>query len=125
MSPFGRYVIPAALVAAAVYLLLLRYAFSEPLYRYLLAVNVSMFMLYGIDKLAAMRSFVRVPERLLHLTALAGGTPAALLGQQLFWHKVSKRRFMLWYWGTVALQAGFLYVWFYTDYRDLILQKLS
>jgi uncharacterized membrane protein YsdA (DUF1294 family) len=115
VSPFKRYLLLAVLFGLSAFALLYNYTSLKYIYLYLIAVNTAMFLLYGIDKFAAMRSYVRTPERLLHLTAFVGGSPAALLGQQLFWHKVSKGRFLVWYWVIVVLQAGLLYVWFYTD----------
>ena len=116
MSPFKRYLFLAVLFGLSAFALLYNYTSLEYIYLYLIAVNTAMFLLYGIDKLAAVRSYVRTPERLLHLTAFVGGSPAALLGQQLFRHKVSKGRFLVWYWFIVVLQAGLFYVWFFTDF---------
>lgn len=64
------------------------------------------FVLYGIDKSAARRGARRVPERTLHLMALACGWPGALLGQQVFRHKTRKQPFRAIFWGTVVINCA-------------------
>lgn len=49
---------------------------------------------YAADKSAARKRRHRVPERTLHLLALLGGWPGALLAQRLLRHKTSKPRFL-------------------------------
>ncbi|HEY8608668.1 MAG TPA: DUF1294 domain-containing protein [Noviherbaspirillum sp.] len=48
---------------------------------------------YAIDKHAALRRHRRIPERRLHLLALAGAWPGAMLAQQLLRHKTRKQPF--------------------------------
>lgn len=67
------------------------------------ALSLLAFLCYGIDKLAARRGGSRIPERRLHLLALLGGWPGALLAQRLFRHKSRKRAFQRMFWGTVLL----------------------
>lgn len=81
------------------------------------------FLLYGWDKLSAVRGRWRTAEATLHLMGLLGGWPGALAAQRLFRHKSSKREFLLVFWGTVILNviavgnlvwsgnAGFMYQW--------------
>ncbi len=71
--------------------------------------------MYALDKFLAKRSWLRVPESLLHLSAFAGATPAAILAQQLFWHKTTKRRFQVMFWLIALVQVSLLYVIVYTD----------
>ena len=67
------------------------------------------FVAYDRDKLAAQRGDWRISEVTLHLLALIGGWPGALLAQQLLRHKSTKSEFGHVFWATVILNvAGFL-----------------
>ncbi len=61
------------------------------------------YAVYALDKTAAGQGRRRVPERTLHLLALLGGWPGALLAQQRLRHKTSKTRFLLLFWLTVGI----------------------
>ncbi len=61
----------------------------------LLASNSSTFFLYGLDKMQAITSKTRVPEIILYLTALLGGSLGAILAMKLFRHKTIKASFQL------------------------------
>jgi uncharacterized membrane protein YsdA (DUF1294 family) len=74
------------------------------------AINVITLTLYAYDKAVVGGGYARVPESVLHLLALLGGSPAALAGQQLLRHKTSKRPFQTMFWCIVALQVVVL-VW--------------
>ncbi len=106
-----RYLIIAISVFALIMLVILLRFRPYPLLAYIL---------YGIDKLAAVYQWQRVPEKLLHFLALSGGSPMALLAQQIFNHKTSKRSFLAAYWLIVAVQLGLLYAVFYTDFLKQI-----
>jgi uncharacterized membrane protein YsdA (DUF1294 family) len=69
-------------------------------------VNLATLLLYGYDKAVAGGRKTRVPEKILHLLALLGGSPAALLGQRLFRHKTMKTSFRTMFWLIVVLQAA-------------------
>lgn len=72
-------------------------------------LSVLSFAAYAGDKSAARRQGRRTPERSLHLLALAGGWPGALLAQQLLRHKSAKPAFRRRFWATVAFNlAGLL-----------------
>lgn len=71
-----------------------------------LVLSVITFVLYAVDKKAAMQGKWRISERTLHLFALIGGWPGALLAQKLLRHKSKKRSFQLVFWGTVVLNCG-------------------
>lgn len=66
---------------------------------------------YGIDKSAARSGAWRTPEKTLHVLALIGGWPGAVVAQQAFRHKSRKPSFRLAFWVTVALNCAAL-VWF-------------
>lgn len=75
------------------------------------------FVAYGFDKRRARTDGRRVPEKTLHLMALLGGWPGALLGQKVFRHKTQKVSFRIVFWLCVALNlavvggAVTLWVW--------------
>lgn len=79
------------------------------------ALSTALFIVYGLDKWAAQRGSARVAETSLHLIALLGGWPGALLGQQLFRHKTAKPLFLRLTWAMVALNLslllGFWWLW--------------
>jgi uncharacterized membrane protein YsdA (DUF1294 family)/cold shock CspA family protein len=58
--------------------------------------------LYAFDKAAARRGRWRTPESTLHMVALLGGWPGALLAQDLFRHKSRKAEFQWMFWLTVV-----------------------
>lgn len=57
---------------------------NDYIYYYLLAVNILVFVLFGIDKQKARRNLWRIPEKTLLLSALIGGSAGAILGMQIF-----------------------------------------
>ncbi len=75
-----------------------------PLVAYLLSINAVTFLFFGYDKAIAGRGIVRVPEKILHALALAGGSPGALIAMKAFRHKTIKGSFQIWYWVIVAGQ---------------------
>ena len=66
------------------------------------------FMVYAFDKSAAMNKRRRTPENTLHLLALAGGWPGALLAQTTFRHKSRKIEFQTVFWATVLFNTAAL-----------------
>ena len=67
--------------------------FVKYLYIYLAIINIVSFVTMGIDKRRALRHRWRIPERVLFLLAIFGGSTGALLGMWLLWHKVRKKLF--------------------------------
>jgi len=80
----------------------------QALLAYLVAVNITTFLLYGYDKFISKGERLRVPELNLQALALLGGSPAALLAQKFFRHKTIKESFQIVYWIIVAIQFGLL-----------------
>lgn len=102
--PFARFLLLASIPTAAGALAAWR--LNVPVWAGALAgLNLALLLLYGYDKAVAGGARTRVPERLLHLLALAGGSPAALLGQSLFRHKTAKAPFRSMTLFIVVLQA--------------------
>ncbi|TLM94745.1 MAG: DUF1294 domain-containing protein [Actinobacteria bacterium] len=64
------------------------------------------FVAYGRDKAAARRGMRRTPESTLHLIALLGGWPGALVAQRAFRHKTRKTSFQVVFWVTVVVNCA-------------------
>ena len=60
---------------------------------YLILINIITWIIYGLDKWKARRGKWRVPERVLLLLALAGGSIGALAAMTMFRHKTQKAKF--------------------------------
>lgn len=95
--------IAAVLVAIAA--LLLWWLGLPGLYAYIVGINAVTVLLYGCDKRQAIVGGSRVPEMILHLSALVGGSPGALLAQAAFRHKTRKVKFQAVFIGIVLLQV--------------------
>ncbi len=61
--------------------------------KYLLAINVLTFAVYGVDKWKARQGRWRVPEATLLGFAALGGSAGARVAMQLFRHKTKKNKF--------------------------------
>lgn len=87
-------------------------AFSRnPLWFYLIAVNLYVLALMGWDKYQAKRGGWRVPEaNLMFMGAVAGGI-GGFLGMYLFHHKTRKLKFKVAF--TVGIVAAILLIAFY------------
>jgi uncharacterized membrane protein YsdA (DUF1294 family)/cold shock CspA family protein len=66
------------------------------------------FISYAADKKAARDGGWRTQESTLHLLALVGGWPGALLAQHRLRHKSAKASFQIVFWATVLLNCGSL-----------------
>ncbi|WP_255171876.1 DUF1294 domain-containing protein [Xanthomonas hortorum] len=73
------------------------------------AASVVAMIVYRRDKSAAQRGQQRIPETRLHIIALLGGWPGALLAQGLFRHKSSKAAFQLRFWIIVMVNVAVLF----------------
>lgn len=80
-----------------------------------LAASAASFAIYARDKSAARNGRRRVRENSLHLLALAGGWPGALVAQATLRHKTRKPSFQLAFWATVALNCAAL-AWLFGRY---------
>jgi len=73
-----------------------------------LVMSAVSFAVYASDKAAAPAGGRRIPENTLHLLALLGGWPGALIAQRLLSHKTRKVGFQALFWITVALNLAAL-----------------
>jgi uncharacterized membrane protein YsdA (DUF1294 family)/cold shock CspA family protein len=66
------------------------------------------FVVYAWDKSAARGGHWRTAENTLHMIALFGGWPGALVAQRVLRHKSSKASFQTMFWATVLINCGLL-----------------
>ena len=78
--------------------------------------SVLCFVLYAVDKAAAVDGRDRIPEALLLWPGLAGGWPGALVAQQVLRHKTAKWTFRLRFWLSVVANVA-LFAWFELPHR--------
>lgn len=64
------------------------------------------FVLYAADKAAAVHGRDRISESTLLAIGLVGGWPGAVIAQQAFRHKTSKRSFRVRFWASVAVNVA-------------------
>ena len=60
---------------------------------YLIAINIVTFIVYGIDKVKAMKGKWRISEATLLILAVIGGSIGALLGMKVWRHKTMHKKF--------------------------------
>nr|CAP48497.1 putative integron gene cassette protein [uncultured bacterium] len=72
---------------------------------YLIA-SAATFGAYFLDKSAAIRGSWRTSESTLHLFALVGGWPGALIAQNRLRHKSRKQPFRAIFWATVVMNCA-------------------
>jgi uncharacterized membrane protein YsdA (DUF1294 family)/cold shock CspA family protein len=75
---------------------------------YYLVASAVTFIVYAWDKSAARNGQWRTAENTLHLFALVGGWPGAMMAQRLLRHKSGKQSFRAVFWATVFLNCGML-----------------
>ena len=114
----GFFLAGMALAAATAWLLANRFNVGA-LVAYLVGINVATTAAYLYDKSVAASGTAlwRVPEAVLHLLALAGGTPAAFASRRLLRHKTRKEGFRAWFWVIVAVQVAALVGWVWGSSR--------
>lgn len=77
---------------------------------YLLVINLITICIFAFDKSRSRGDGRRIPEKILLLFALIGGTPAALYAMNLFRHKTKKYSFQIPLYLIMLVQIG-LIVW--------------
>ena len=75
-----------------------------------LGASALCFVLYGVDKSAARAGRDRVSESTLLSLGFVGGWPGALVAQQVFRHKTSKRSFRVRFWLSVGANVA-IFIW--------------
>ena len=106
---------PAGLVALAAFALLVAFvalARGVPSWAALLYAGASLlcFVLYGVDKAAARAGRDRISESTLLSLGFVGGWPGAIVAQQVFRHKTSKRSFRLRFWLSLIANVA-IFAW--------------
>jgi uncharacterized membrane protein YsdA (DUF1294 family)/cold shock CspA family protein len=115
-TPYLKYSL-IGIVSALLLLLALTTALNRPssfalwLGMWVIALSLVTFGIYGFDKARAQGGGGRVPEAVLHVLGLLGGTPGAFVAMRLFHHKTSKRSFQAVFWLIVAVQIAALLFW--------------
>jgi uncharacterized membrane protein YsdA (DUF1294 family) len=66
---------------------------AETLLYYLIAINIVTLIVYGIDKVKAMKGKWRISEATLLLLAIIGGSVGAWLGMKTWHHKTMHKKF--------------------------------
>ena len=66
---------------------------AETLLYYLIAINIVTLIVYGIDKVKAMKGKWRISEATLLILAAIGGSIGALLGMKIWHHKTMHKKF--------------------------------
>jgi uncharacterized membrane protein YsdA (DUF1294 family) len=82
-------------------------------------ISLLTLIVYAVDKSAARKGGRRVRERTLHLMALTGGWPGALIAQRLLRHKSRKQPFRAVFWLTVVLNCA-VCMWLLTPYGGVM-----
>jgi len=57
--------------------------------------NIVVFLIYGTDKLFAKINCRRIPEKVMIICSMTGGGIGAILGMQIFRHKIRKNKFKI------------------------------
>lgn len=89
-----------------------------------LSVSTITFFVYWWDKSAAQKGRWRTQESTLHLLALAGGWPGALVAQQKLRHKSKKQSFRAVFWITVVANCVALY-WLMTPVGSVFYKPIN
>jgi len=111
-APVLYTLVPALVLAAGLHLWLQGELRIDPLWTWLLAVNVVALPVWALDKLFSKRSSApRVPERTLHLLSVAGAAPAALAAMNVLRHKTKHRQFWWIHIGLLVPWAAVAFFW--------------
>ena len=82
---------------------------------YLLIINILSFILYGVDKIKAIKNKIyiqRISEKTLLFSSFLAGSIGSVLAMILFRHKIKKLSFMIKYILIVSIQVVIMYLYF-------------
>ncbi len=88
-----------------------------------IVVSLITIVIYAWDKSSAQRGAWRTQENTLHLLALVGGWPGALIAQQRLRHKSKKEDFRFVFWLTVVVNCSLL-LWMFTASGAALFESL-
>lgn len=107
----GAYLLETIIYAILVCLFYISLAIiSPPISVASFIISLLTVSLYSLDKHAAITNQQRVPEASLHIAALLGGWPGALIARSFLRHKTSKNRFIIFFWMSVVINFTCLYL---------------
>ncbi len=81
---------------------------------YLLSISLISFLIYGYDKLLALKNnknVRRVSEKNLLLSSLVGGSIGSLLSMFIFRHKIKKSSFIIKFSIVIIIQVVLIYLY--------------
>ena len=82
------------------------------IYTFIAILNVITFLIYAIDRWKAKKNRWRIPESILLLLAVLGGSIGALMGMKIWHHKPMHKKFKYGIPLIMILQIGMLlYLW--------------
>ncbi len=108
LNPFCYFLLMLAALGSAI--------MPHSLVTWLALVNALTLLIYGGDKLAAVKGWRRVPEATLLILGLTGGWPGAILAQQSFRHKTQKQPFRRWFFISVVINITVVITVIYAFY---------
>ena len=111
LNPYKFFLLLALILSAGIGIALWHFTRIHPLWIYLLTLTLLNFLFYGYDKYQAINRNTRIPEAVLHLLTLAGGTIGAIAGQLLFRHKTKKLSFRVVFIIIMVVQIGVIAWW--------------
>ena len=86
------------------------------LFNYIVLMSVVTFIIYGIDKLKAIKHKHRISEATLLMLAAAGGSLGALLGMWVWHHKTLHKKFYIGVPAIIFAQTA-IAMWFYIGFE--------
>lgn len=91
---YALYLLALALTAFLIWLSQ-KYLHTSKNLSILIGINAAAIIFMGFDKARAEKGHFRIPEKILFIWALVGGTIGVFLGSQIFNHKTRKASFHL------------------------------